>query len=365
MNIPPYIDDYSKEAIDLLCQLIETPSLSKEEDVTAGLIQDFLEKKNIVLSRKSNNIWARNSHFDATKPSILLNSHHDTVKPNSGYTNDPFTAIEEDGKLFGLGSNDAGGCLVSLIMTFLHFYDRKDLPYNLILAATAEEENSGKDGVESILDQVRPVEFGLVGEPTEMKMAVAEKGLMVLDCYAKGVSGHAARDVGDNAIYLAMEDMEWIKNYVFETESIYLGPIKMTTTMINAGYQHNVIPDMCQFVVDVRTTDSYSNQEVLEVVKMNLKSVVEPRSLRLNSSQLPGNLPISIVADELEIEKFGSPTCSDQAVMDFPTFKMGPGKSERSHTADEFIYLTEIKEGIAGYVQLLEKLFKYQLTVKA
>ena len=251
MNTQPYIDSYFSEAVELLSQLIELPSLSKEEDKTADLIGNFLSSKSIVFDRKGNNIWAKNVHFDDSKPTILLNSHHDTVKPNSGYTKDPFSAIEEEGKLFGLGSNDAGGCLVSLILTFYHFYSAENLPYNLVLAATAEEENSGKDGVESILGEIKPIDFAIVGEPTEMKMAVAEKGLMVLDCYAKGASGHAARDTGENAIYKALKDIEWIRNYSFVKESSHLGPVKMTTTMINAGYQHNVIPDSCHFVVDV------------------------------------------------------------------------------------------------------------------
>ncbi|MEO1253960.1 MAG: M20 family metallo-hydrolase [Bacteroidota bacterium] len=358
MNSQLSIDAYYEEAFELLSRLIETPSFSKEEDKTALLISDFLNKKEIAFEREGNNIWAQNLNFDASKPTILLNSHHDTVKPNSGYTNDPFKALIEDGKLYGLGSNDAGGCLVSLIITFVHFYHLEGLPYNLVLAATAEEEISGINGVEAILDEIKPIDFGIVGEPTEMKMAVAEKGLLVLDCYAKGTSGHAARDVGENAICKAMEDIQWMQNYSFEKESDYLGPVKMTTTMINAGYQHNVIPDECHFVVDVRTTDAYSNQDVYDILKQNLKSELKPRSFRLNSSHLADEMLVSKVADELDIEKFGSPTCSDQAVMDFSTFKMGPGKSERSHTANEFIYLNEIKEGIKGYVALLSHLFE-------
>ncbi len=357
MNSLASIDTYYDEAVKLLSQLIETPSLSKEEGKTALIISDYLKEKKVPLEKKGNNIWAQNQHFNTAKPTILLNSHHDTVQPNSGYTRDPFKAIIEDGKLYGLGSNDAGGCLVSLIMTFIHFYDCEDLSYNLVLAATAEEEISGSNGVESILNEIKPVHFGIVGEPTEMKMAVAEKGLLVLDCYAKGTSGHAARDVGKNAIYEALVDIQWIKHHSFEKESSHLGPVKMTTTMINAGYQHNVIPDECHFVVDVRTTDAYSNQEVYEMLKKHLKSEVKPRSFRLNSSHLPDQMAISKVADDLGIEKFGSSTCSDQALMDFPTFKMGPGKSERSHTADEFIYLKEIRDGIEGYIHILDELF--------
>ncbi len=356
MSIPPYIEPYYQSALALLSKLIEMPSLSGEEEGTAAIIEAFLEEKEISFERSGHNIWARNVHFDPSKPTILLNSHHDTVKPNAGYTNNPFEAFIEDNKLYGLGSNDAGGCLVSLILTFAHFY-QQEIPYNLILAATAEEENSGKNGVESILEHLGPIEFGMVGEPTEMHMAVAEKGLLVLDCSAKGASGHAARDVGVNAIYEAIQDIEWFRTYEFEKKSDYLGPIKMTVTMVNAGYQHNVIPDACDFVVDIRTTDAYSNQEVYEIVKSHVKSEVKARSFRLNSSHLPDEMAVSKVADKLGIKKFGSPTCSDQAVMDFPTFKMGPGKSERSHTADEFIYLKELEYGIYGYIQLLETLF--------
>lgn len=341
-----------------MSKLIETPSLSKEEAKTATIIEDFLQSEKVLTYRLGNNVYSKNKHFNPTKPTLLLNSHHDTVKPNQGYSLDPFSAIIKEEKLYGLGSNDAGGCLVSLIMTFIHFYDHESLPYNVILAATAEEENSGEGGVESILKKLEPIEFAIVGEPTEMKMAVAEKGLLVLDCYAKGTSGHAARDVGENAVYKAIEDIAVVRNYSFERESEYLGPVKMTVTMINAGYQHNVIPDECHFVVDVRTTDAYSNREVFEIVQKKLKSEVNARSFRLNSSFLPEEMLISRVADSLGVEKFGSPTCSDQAVMDFPTLKMGPGKSERSHTADEFIYLEELRGGIAGYIKLLEQLFK-------
>ena len=359
MSIPPYIEQYYQEALELLSNLIQMPSLSGEEEGTAAIIEAFLEAKEISFERSGNNIWAKNVHYSPSKPTILLNSHHDTVKPNAGYTHDPFEAIIKDDKLFGLGSNDAGGCLVSLILTFVHFHG-EELPYNLILAATAEEENSGKNGVESILEHIRPIEFGMVGEPTEMSMAVAEKGLLVLDCSAKGASGHAARDVGVNAIYEAIQDIEWFRNHSFEKESDYLGPIKMTVTMVNAGYQHNVIPDTCDLVVDIRTTDAYTNKEVFEIVKSNIKSEVTARSFRLNSSHLPDHMAVAKAADELGIKKFGSPTCSDQAVMDFPTFKMGPGKSERSHTADEFLYLKELEQGIHGYIQLLETLFKQE-----
>lgn len=349
-------DELYQHSLHLLKDLIRTPSLSKEEDKTAGIIGDFLTYHGVEFERKGHNIIARNAQFNPKKPTILLNSHHDTVKPNEGYTNDPFEPIEKDGKLFGLGSNDAGGCLVSLIATFIHFY-KDELPYNLILAATAEEENSGKGGVESVLPDLPKPEFGIVGEPTEMKMAVAEKGLMVLDCYAKGKAGHAARDQGINAIYMALEDIEWFRNFDFPIISKHLGPVKMSVTQIEAGYQHNVVPDVCHFVVDVRSTDKFSNTQILEIVKQHVKCEVKERSTRLNPSSLPEELTVSKVADLLKIEKFGSPTTSDQAVMNFPTFKMGPGMSERSHTPDEFIFLDELKGGISGYINLLDKLF--------
>lgn len=352
--------DYSNQAISLLKQLIETPSLSKEEDSTASLIQKFLKANGVSPERKGNNIWAKNLHFNDSKPTILLNSHHDTVKPNAGYTKDPFAAIEMEGKLYGLGSNDAGGCLVALITTFLHFYDQADLQYNLILAATAEEEISGKDGIESLLKALPAIDFGIVGEPTLMEMAIAEKGLMVLDCLAKGQSGHAAREEGDNAIYKAIKDIEWLKNYQFPKASEMLGPVKMNVTVIEAGSQHNVVPDECRFVVDVRTTDAYSNQETLDIIAANVNSEVTPRSTRLNPSGIDINHSIVKAGLALGRKTYGSPTLSDQALMPFPTLKMGPGDSARSHTADEFIYLKEIMEGIDTYQSMLNLLLHKQ-----
>lgn len=344
-----------ESALDLLKELIATPSLSKEEDRTAQKLHDFISSKGVKVNRSGNNIWARNLHYDEAKVTILLNSHHDTVKPNKGYTKDPFKAIVEEGKLFGLGSNDAGGCLVSLIATFLHFYDQ-ELPFNIVLAATAEEENSGKGGVESILSELGQLDYGIIGEPTEMNMAVAEKGLMVLDCKAKGVAGHAARDIGKNAIYESLQDIAWFQSYKYPVTSEYLGPIKMSVTQIQSGYQHNVIPDTCEFVVDVRTTDAYSNEEVLALIQQHVSSEVVARSTRLRPSQMPEDTPIRKAGEALGIEVFGSPTTSDQAVIPIPTIKMGPGRSERSHTPDEFIYLKEIEEGIAGYIRLLKEI---------
>jgi len=343
-----------EEATELLKTLISTPSYSTEESDTADIIQEFLEEKNISTHRHINNVWAVNKHFDADRPTILLNSHHDTVKTNSGYTKDPFTPVIEEGKLFGLGSNDAGGPLTSLIETFTHFYAKEDLKYNLVLAASAEEEISGDNGIISILDKIPDVDCAIVGEPTQMRMAVAEKGLMVLNCTAKGISGHAARDEGKNAIYKAVQDIEWFRTHKFEKQSEMLGPVKMTVTVVHSGSQHNVVPDICDFTVDVRSTDAYTNEEILEVIEDNIESTVNPRSIRLNPSFIPLDHPIVQAGDKLNIEKYGSPTLSDQSVLSVPSLKIGPGKSARSHTADEFIYLDEIRNGIETYVKLLE-----------
>lgn len=350
------VENLYQEVLALLKRLIETQSFSKEEDQTAQMIGDFLEAKGVKYNREQNNIWAKNLYFDDTKPTILFNSHHDTVKPNLSYTNDPFKAIEKDGKLYGLGSNDAGGPLVSLIATFLYFYAQKDLKYNIILSATAEEEISGVNGVESILKHLGNLEFAIVGEPTEMQLAVAEKGLLVLDCVAKGTPSHAAHPNNDNAIYNAIEDIEWIRNYEFPMESPWLGKVKMTTTVINAGSLHNMVPDECRFTIDVRVTDQYTNQEVYETIKANLKSEVKPRSLRLNSSSISEEHPIVRAGLELGRTCYGSPTSSDQAVIPFASLKLGPGLSTRSHSADEYIFLHEIKEGIELYIKILEKI---------
>ncbi|SMO56538.1 M20 family metallo-hydrolase [Fodinibius sediminis] len=342
------------EATRLLEQLIASPSFSKEEEATGNLIQQFLEEKGIPTHRHVNNIWCLNKHFDESKPTILLNSHHDTVKPNAGYSRDPFTPVVEEGKLFGLGSNDAGGPLTSLIAAFIHFYSKKDLNYNLVLAATGEEEISGDQGIISILDKIPDIDCAIVGEPTQMRMAVAEKGLMVLECTARGVSGHAARDEGKNAIYIALKDIEWLKTYRFNKVSEMLGPVKMTTTVIKAGSQHNVVPDSCSFTVDVRSTDAHDNAEILEVIDKHIESDITARSIRLNPSFIPLDHPIVQSGDQLGLEQYGSPTLSDQSVLPVPSLKIGPGKSARSHTADEFIRLAEIEEGIATYIKLLE-----------
>lgn len=351
-------DQLHQEAINLLSQLIEIPSLSREEDKTADHLQAFFEGYEVPVERKGNNIWVRNANYDPEKPTILLNSHHDTVRPNVGYTKNPHQAIVEDGKLFGLGSNDAGGPLVCLIMTFMYFLNQKDLKYNLILAATAEEEISGAGGIRSILRELGEVDFGIVGEPTLMEMAINEKGLMVLDCYAHGQAGHAARDEGQNAIYNAIKDIEWFKAFSFPKESETLGPVKMSVTVIEGGTQHNVVPDTCHFVVDVRTTDAYTNEETLEVIRSNIGCEVKERSTRLQPSRITKDHELVKAAEELGLETFGSPTMSDQALMPFSTVKIGPGDSNRSHTADEFIHVDELREGILGYLMLLNKLIK-------
>lgn len=347
------INHLHQQAIALLQQLIPIPSFSREEDKTADVIENFLQQQGVKTQRKLNNIWAYNKYFDAAKPTILLNSHHDTVKPNSGYTRDPYDAAIEDGKLFGLGSNDAGGCLVSLIVTFLHFYNREDLQYNLCLAATAEEEISGVNGLELIIPELGKLEFGIVGEPTLMQLAIAERGLMVLDCTAHGQAGHAAREEGENAIYKALTDIEWFRTYKFPKESEVFGPIKMSTTIINAGSQHNVVPASCVFTVDVRVTDAYRNEEVLEIIRQHVNCDVKPRSVRLKPSSIDKNHPIVQSGIKLGRITYGSPTTSDQSLLDIPSLKVGPGDSARSHTADEFVYVDEIKEGIELYIQMI------------
>jgi acetylornithine deacetylase len=351
-----YTDAFYKDAIELLKQLIAIPSFSKEEDKTADAIETFLKSKNAETCRFLNNVWARNKYFNENKPTILLNSHHDTVKPNKGYTLHPFSPIEKDGKLFGLGSNDAGGCLVSLIATFLLFYEQENLKYNFILAATAEEEISGRNGIEILLQHLPKIDFAIVGEPTKMNMAVAEKGLLVLDCTSYGKAGHAAREEGDNAIYKAIKDIDWFRSYKFNSVSDLLGPVKMSVTIINAGSQHNVIPSECKFTVDLRVNELYTFEEVLEIIKQNVQSNVQARSVRLRSSSISLDHPIVKAGIKLGRKYFGSPTTSDKALMPFPALKIGPGDSARSHTADEFIYLEEIKEGIELYIPLLNKL---------
>lgn len=350
------IESATRSALELLHQLIGTPSFSREEDGTAAILYAILKDQGVAVQRQGNNVWARNQHWRADQPVILLNSHHDTVRPASGYTRDPFVPQVEGDRLFGLGSNDAGGPLASLLFTFLHFYEREDLPYNLILAATAEEEISGANGIASLLPELGEIHLGIVGEPTQMQMAIAEKGLMVIDGEAIGRSGHAARDEGINALYLALQDIDWIRNYQFPEVSPMLGAVKATVTQIKAGTQHNVVPDRCDFVIDVRTNEMYSNWDAFTILQSNTKSILKARSFRLNSSRIEEDHPIVERGKSLGLSTFGSPTLSDQALMAFPTLKIGPGDSARSHTADEYIHISEIREGIATYIQLLEGL---------
>jgi len=344
------------DALALLKKLIQTPSFSGEEDETAELITQWLHSFDVETKRVDNNIWATNLHFDPEKPNILLNSHHDTVKPNKGYTNDPFHAFESDGKLYGLGSNDAGGCLVSLMALFVYFYKQKDLKYNLILAATAEEENAGEKGLVSLLPIFPSIDFAVVGEPTEMQLAIAEKGLLVIDGYAPGKPGHAAHENTENAIYNALEDINWIRTYQFPKVSDVLGKVKMSVTQINAGEQHNVVPASCHFVVDVRVNDAYNNQSVFDVIQANTISEMKARSFRLNSSSIPKDHPIVKAGMALGRTTYGSPTLSDQACLSCPSLKLGPGLSTRSHSANEYIYLKEIEEGIALYIEIFNNI---------
>ena len=350
------LDILHQEAITVLSELICLPSFSKDEWQTASFLTKFLFDKGVQVTRVGNNVLALNKYFDAAKPTILLNSHHDTVKPNSAYTKDPFQPQVIDGKLYGLGSNDAGGCLVSLLMTFLHFYGTENLQYNLAYAATAEEEISGANGVQSALPHLPQIAFAIVGEPTLMQMAVAERGLMVLDCKAYGKAGHAARNEGENAIYNAMMDIEWLYCYHFEKVSDLLGPVKMSVTSIETENKaHNVVPAECKYVVDVRINELYTSEEVLQIIQENVQSEVKARSTRLRSSMIPLDHPLVRAGLSMGKTYYGSPTTSDKALMPFPALKMGPGDSARSHTADEFIYVDEIKQGITEYIELLER----------
>lgn len=351
-----HITILQEEAIALLKQLIATPSFSKEEEETAKIIHHHLDKYTTNVKTLKNNVFAWNHYFDDSKPTLLLNSHHDTVKPNKNYTLDPFTPIEKDGRLYGLGSNDAGGPLVALIATFLYYNRREDLKYNLIFAASAEEEISGREGIELLLPELGTIECGIVGEPTQMQMAVAERGLMVLDCLSHGKAGHAAREEGENAIYKALADIEWFRNYRFPKVSDLLGPVKMSVTVIETDNKaHNVVPAQCKFVVDVRVNELYTFEEVLEVIRAHVQCDVQPRSTRLRSTSIALDHPLTKAGIALNRTYYGSPTTSDKALMPFQTLKMGPGDSARSHTADEFIYVDEIKEGIQLYIQLLNQ----------
>lgn len=350
------IERLTENAISLLKNLIETQSFSKEEENTAKLIEGWFNENEIPFKRTKNNIWATNKHFDESKPTMLLNSHHDTVHPNTAYTKDPLKAIVEDGKLYGLGSNDAGGCLVSLIATFTYYYALENLKYNLVIVASAEEENSGPNGLNSVLDIIPKIDVAIVGEPTLMHLAVAEKGLVVFDAKVTGTPSHAAHPNDNNSIYNTIEVLEWFKNYKFKKPSVALGDVKMTVTQINAGKQHNVVPAQTNLVIDVRVNDAYSNEEIANILQEQSPcSKITPRSLRLNSSSISIDHDLVKAGIAMGRETYGSPTLSDQSVLSCQSLKLGPGDSKRSHSADEFIYLQEIEEGIKIYVELLNR----------
>lgn len=350
------IQDLTQDAISLLKKLIETQSFSSEEAPTAAHIEDWFKRYGIDFKRTKNNVWAVNKHFEAGKPTLLLNSHHDTVKPNSAYTNDPFKAFVEDGKLYGLGSNDAGGCLVSLIATFTHFYNHENLKYNLVIVASAEEESSGPNGLNSMLSIIPEVDVAIVGEPTLMNLAVAEKGLVVFDVVIDGTPSHAAHPNDNNSIYNTIDALQWFKDFKFEKGSKALGDVKLTVTQINAGSQHNVVPGHVDLVVDVRVNDAYSNAEIAKILQEKAPvTSIKPRSLRLNSSSIPVEHDLVKAGVAMGRSTYGSPTLSDQAALSCPSLKLGPGDSTRSHSANEFIYVNEIEEGVKIYVELLNR----------
>ena len=351
------IEKLTKNAISLLKNLIETQSFSKEEENTAKLIEGWFIKVKIPFKRTKNNIWATNKYFDEKKPTLLLNSHHDTVRPNSAYTKNPFKAIVENGKLYGLGSNDAGGCLVSLMATFTKFYNHENLKYNLVMVASAEEENSGSNGLNSMLPIIPHIDVAIVGEPTLMNLAVAEKGLVVFDAIVTGTPSHAAHPNNNNSIYNTMSVLQWFKDFKFEKTSEALGDVKMTVTQITAGKQHNVVPAHVDLVIDVRVNDAYSNQEIADILQEKSPcTAITPRSVCLNSSAISLNHDLVKAGIAIGRETYGSPTLSDQASLSCQSLKLGPGDSTRSHSADEFIYVSEIEEGIQIYIELLNKL---------
>jgi len=351
MNVHPYIT----EAVTLLRQMVATPSYSREEDDVAGLVEDFIKKAGFSPKRKGNNLWVTTSRFSENKPTVLLNSHLDTVKASAGWNSDPFEVLEEGERITGLGSNDAGASVVSLLAAF-RLLETKEQSCNYVFSVTAEEEISGEGGIASILDDLGKIDLGVVGEPTQMQMAVAEKGLMVIDGSVKGKSGHAARSEGVNAIYEALPVLEWFRNYRFPLSSDFLGPVKMTVTGVEAGSQHNVVPDVCKFMVDVRVNEHYSNRELFDLIRQNVDCDLKPRSFRLNSSSIPVGHPLVLRGQELGLQIFGSPTTSDQARMPFTTMKIGPGDSARSHTPNEYILKHEISDGADIYHKLLSQL---------
>ena len=346
-------EEYVSDAVELLKKLIATPSVSRNEKDAADIMEQTIRSYGFEPQREANNIWILDPHYDESRPTLLLNAHIDTVKPVASWTRDPFSPDVEEGVLYGLGSNDCGGGLCSLLQIF-RMLTEKPQRYNLIYLASAEEEVSGKDGITRALPLLPHIDLAIVGEPTGMNPAVAEKGLMVLDVIAHGKSGHAARNEGVNAIYEALDDMRWIRDYKFEKVSEFLGPTKMTLTVVNAGTQHNVIPDKCTMLVDIRTNEFYDNEEVFEFISQHLKSEVKAHSFRLKSSRIDPEHPLIKKCVAMGMKPFGSPTLSDQALMHFPSFKLGPGESSRSHSADEFIRISEIRDAIAKYETLLD-----------
>ena len=345
----------TEQAIELLKRLIATPSVSRDEAAAADIIEAEFSQMGFTPKRVGNNVWVEAWERDESKPTILLDAHIDTVKPNAQWSRDPFTPMVEGEKLYGLGSNDTGGSLVAMIAAFSQLA-MTEQPYNLIMLASAEEEVTGAGGVRAVLPELGKIDFAIVGEPTAMHPAVAEKGLMVLDCTAYGVAGHAAREEGVNAIYKAMRDMEWFRTFRFERISPMLGPVKMSVTGVQAGTQHNVVPAECKFMVDVRVNECYQNEELLAEIRSNVESDVQPRSTHLNSSAIALDHPAVERLVAMGREPFGSPTMSNQAVMPFTTLKLGPGDSARSHTADEYILLSEIAQAVEMYVAVLDKL---------
>ncbi len=344
---------YTNDAVELLKSLIATPSVSRDEEAAADIMCKAISGYGYEYSREGNNIWIKSNNFDDERPTLLLNAHIDTVRPVSSWTRNPFSPDICDGRLYGLGSNDCGGGLVALLQAFRHLSSRQQA-YNIIYLASAEEEVSGRDGISRVLPILPEIEVAIVGEPTGMQPAIAEKGLMVIDATAKGKSGHAARGEGINAIYTAMDDIEWLRRYKFKKVSPLLGPTVMNVTIINAGTQHNVIPDACKFTIDIRTNEFYRNEDVFSFLSSKMKSELKARSFRLSSSHIAIGHPLIQRCTAMGMKPFGSPTLSDQALMPFKSFKLGPGESARSHSADEYICISEIDNAIGTYIRLLD-----------
>ena len=344
--------DYTNEAVELLKQLISTPSVSREETDAANILADFIEKCGLPCERIGNNLLVR-EELDEGKPTVLLCAHIDTVKPVSTWTRDPFTPTVEGDRLYGLGSNDCGGGLVSMLQAYRRLRGRAT-KYNLVYLASCEEEVSGQNGFSLALPHLPKIDVAIVGEPTGMQPAIAEKGLMVIDGIAHGKSGHAARNEGVNAIYEALDDLVWLRDHQFRKKSLLLGQTKMTVTVLNSGTQHNVVPDECRFIIDVRPNEFYQNEYLFNFLQKHMKKCeLKARSFRLSSSHIPVGHPLVQRCIKMGMVPFGSPTLSDQALMPFPSFKLGPGDSARSHSADEYICISEIANAIETYVSLL------------